>query len=338
MKRQKFNLLFVLVTGLLLLVPAFAQDPATGGKRPSRVINGQKQKITGVIVKRDAESFVLRDQSGVDTTVVLTNATKAVERKSNPFRGAKNYGMAQLVRGLEVEVEGRSDGTSLTAEKIRFKDEDFRVARSIETRVTPVEGRVGSAEGRLSQAEQNAQRLSGQLEELTAVANTARGGARAAQESADVAIAGVNATNQRIAMIDDYEPRKAATVNFKVNSADLSPEARISLDEIAGAAKTEKAFIIEVAGFASADGDLDKNRLLSQKRADAVVRYLAETHLIPLRRIVQPFGYGAASPVADNTSKEGREQNRRVEVKILVSKGLTAPTTTVARPTSSSEF
>ena len=52
--------------------------------------------------------------------------------------------------------------------------------------------------------------------------------------------------------------------------------------------------------------------------------------MIPLRRIVQPFGYGAASPVADNTSKEGREQNRRVEVKILVSKGLTAPATTVA--------
>jgi len=62
---------------------------------------------------------------------------------------------------------------------------------------------------------------------------------------------------------------------------------------------------------------------LSQKRADAVVRYMQENHDIPLRRMITPFGYGPAKAVADNTTREGREQNRRVEVKILVSKGLT---------------
>ncbi|HZS10264.1 MAG TPA: OmpA family protein [Blastocatellia bacterium] len=335
MESRKFNLLLVIVVALALAVPALAQD-STGNTRSSRVVKGQKQKISGVIIKRDADSFILRDQTGVDTTVMITSATKAVERKSNPFRGAKNYGLTQLVRGLEVEVEGISDGSRLTADRIKFRDEDFRVARSIETRVTPVEGRVGDAEGRLTQAEQNAQRLSGQLEELAAVANTAKGGARAAQETADAAIAGVNSTNQRISSIDEYEPAKTTSVNFKVNSAVLSPEAKIALDEIAGAAKTQKAFVIEVMGFASADGDADKNRALSQKRADAVVRYLAENHMIPLRRIVTPFGYGAANPVADNSSKEGREQNRRVEVRILVSKGLTTPTT-VTRPSSTSE-
>jgi outer membrane protein OmpA-like peptidoglycan-associated protein len=327
MKNQKFNLLFTLMMGLALLVPAYAQnsDTTSGATRPSRMVKGQKQKLTGVIVKREADSFILRDQSGVDTTVTLTSATKAVERKSNPFRSAKNYGITQLVRGLEVEVEGVSDGSTLTANKIRFRDTDFRIANSIESRVTPVEGRVSGAETRITAAEQNAQRLSGQIEELGQVTNTLKSSTKAAQDTADAAVAGVNATNQRISMIDDYEPLKATTVNFKVNSSVLSPEAQLALDEIAGTAKTQKAFIIEVAGFASADGDADKNRMLSQRRADAVVRYLAETHMIPLRRIVTPFGYGAANPVGDNTSKEGREQNRRVEVRILVSKGLTAP-------------
>lgn len=319
MKNWKLDLFLTFVVGLALLVPASAQDSGR-----SRTVKGQKQKITGVIVKRDPDSFILRDQSGTDTTVLLTNSTQAIERKSNPFRGAKNYGITQLVRGLEVEVEGRGDGNSLTAEKIRFRDDDLRVARSIETRVNPVEGRVDTAENRITQAEQNAQRLSGQIEELGQVTSTLKESTKAAQETADAAVAGVNATNQRISMIDDYEPIKAMTVNFKVNSAVLSPEAKIALDEIAGAAKIQKGFIIEVQGFASADGDEDKNRILSQRRADAVVRYLAEMHMIPLRRIITPFGYGEANPVADNATLEGREQNRRVEVRILVSKGLTS--------------
>ena len=67
------------------------------------------------------------------------------------------------------------------------------------------------------------------------------------------------------------------------------------------------------------------NDRLSERRADAVVRYLAQQHEIPLRRIILPFGYGEAIPVADNSTREGRKQNRRVEVKILVNRGLSSP-------------
>jgi outer membrane protein OmpA-like peptidoglycan-associated protein len=61
---------------------------------------------------------------------------------------------------------------------------------------------------------------------------------------------------------------------------------------------------------------------LSQRRADTVIRYLIENHNIPLRRIVTPYGYGETNPVAENNSRDGRAQNRRVEVKLLVNKGL----------------
>ena len=102
----------------------------------------------------------------------------------------------------------------------------------------------------------------------------------------------------------------------------LTNEAMEALDKIAEEAKSEKAFLIEVSGFASADGGKSLNQMLSQQRADAVTRYLAEKYLIPMRRFVTPFGYGANQPVADNKTREGRVQNRRVEVKILVNKGI----------------
>ncbi len=316
--------------------PVLAQSTGNqeGGPQILRVPAGQKQKIKGVIVKRDVDNFVLRDERGMELTINLTNSTKVEEKKSNPFRRPRNYATTELMRGLSVEIEGRGDSSgSLIAETVKFTDAALVVARTVETRVTPVEGRVTTAEGRLSEAEQNAQRLSGQLEELQQISNAARGGAKAAQEAADAALAGVSQTKESItnlvSSLDEYEAKKGAVVNFKVNSAKLLPEAMATLDEIANQAKTERGFIIEVMGFASADGKADLNRKLSQQRADSVVRYLAENHMIPLRRIITPFGYGAAQPIADNSTRDGREQNRRVEVKILVNRGLTGSTPAV---------
>ena len=116
--------------------------------------------------------------------------------------------------------------------------------------------------------------------------------------------------------------QSTATVNFRVNSAVLSPEAKASLDEVAAAAATLKGYEIEVTGFASAEGSTARNKTLSQRRARAVIDYLVENHNVPLRRIGQSYGFGELQAVADNTTREGREQNRRVEVKLLVSRGL----------------
>jgi outer membrane protein OmpA-like peptidoglycan-associated protein len=299
----------------------FAQDTtATAGSRT--VASGEKMKLKGVVTRRDSDTFTVRDINGVDTVVRLDNNT-SVKTKGGFLRGGSNYGQTQILRGLNLEVEGRGTGSGeLLAQKIRFNESDLRVARAVESRAAPLEDRASTTETKLSQVEQNAQRLSGQLDELAAVANTAKGGARAAQETADSAVAGVNATNDRISALDDYVPQDLLAVNFKVGSAVLSADSKTKLDEIATKAMNAKGYVVEVSGFADATGSVARNRALSQRRADNVIRYLVENHQIPLRRIVTPYGFGESNPVAENDSRDGRAQNRRVEVKLLVNKGL----------------
>jgi outer membrane protein OmpA-like peptidoglycan-associated protein len=324
----------LMLAALLLACSAsigFSQDTtATAGSRT--VASGEKIKIKGVVTRRDSDTFTVRDNNGVDTIVRLDNRT-SVKTKGGFLRSGANYGQTQILRGLNLEVDGRGNASGeLVAEKVRFNDSDLRVARAVESRAAPLEDRASTTESKLSQVEQNAQRLSGQMDELAAVANTAKGGARAAQETADSAVAGVNATNDRISALDDYVPQSVLAVNFKVGSSVLSTDSKAKLDELATKALNAKGYVVEISGFTDASGSINRNRALSQRRADTVIRYLVENHSIPLRRIVTPYGYGESNPVAENTSRDGRAQNRRVEVKLLVNKGLiqTAPAMTTS--------
>ncbi len=294
---------------VMSVMSVFAQDDA----QVRSLTAGQKYKIKGVVVSKDDSSFIVRDSVGVDTKVMVAPSASI---KNNATFGGDKYPVTSIIRGLNIEVEGRGDNSgSLEANKVRFNKSNLLVAQSIDARVTP-------AENRLDQSEQNAQRISGQIDELMAISNAARGGAKAAQDTADAAVAGVNATNERISAMDDYVVQNTATVNFKVNSAVISPESKASLDEVATAAMQMKGYVIEITGFASADGSVKANKALSQRRAQAVIDYLVETHNVPLRRIGQSYGFGELQAVADNTTREGREQNRRVEVKLMVSRGV----------------
>ena len=295
--------------------------------------NGEKINFKGIVSRReDDQTLVVRDETNADTMVVLDPGT-SIKTKGGFFGGGKTYGPTSLLRGLNVEIEGRGDAQGrVVAKKIRFTDSDYRVARSLETRIDPVEGRVQGAEGRIAQVEDNARRTSGQLDELLAVSNAARGGAKAAQDTADSAVAGVNKTNERISALDDYVPQDVASINFKTGSAVLSPEAKAQLDGLAAKALSLRGYVLEVTGYTDAVGNVERNRALSQRRADAVIRYLLDNHQIPLRRIVPSYGYGENNAVADNTTREGRAQNRRVEVKILVSRGITQPVPEMTKP------
>ena len=315
---------------VLALSPlAIAQDSTNTATRTRSVASGEKMKVKGVVVRRDADTFTVRDLTGNDTVVRMDDRT-SVKSEGGFLGGGTRYQATNIIRGLNLEVEGRGGSNGeLMATKIRFKESDLRTARSVESRAEPLEQRASATEGRLSEVEQNAQKLSGQLDELAAISNAARGGAKAAQETADAAVSGVNQTNERISALDDYVPQETAAVNFRTGSSMLNADAKSKLDAIATKALNSKAYVLEVTGFADSTGSIARNRALSQRRADAVITYLVEQHKIPLRRIVTPYGFGELDPVAENNTRAGRAQNRRVEVKILVNKGLTQPAPTI---------
>ena len=255
---------------------------------------GSKMKFRGVVITRDADVFTIRDRSRTDYQVVITDNT-SIKTHGGFLRSGKKYPVTDILRGLIVEVEGRGDNQGqLVAEKIRFNESDMRAALTTDTRVGPVEA--------------NMERVAGQMDELYAVAAEAR--------------AEVKAVNERVSALDDYDVQETVAVNFRVNSAVLSPEAKSQLDALAAKTSGAKAYMIEVAGHTDSTGSDVKNFRLSQQRAEAVVQYLAVQHKIPLRRFVTPMGYGKTESVADNTTASGRSQNRRVEVKMIINRGM----------------
>lgn len=290
----------VLVVLLGLVTPALAQDPAPSTKHHAtqpgtRTISpGDKAKLKGSIVRRDADTFIIRDEHDIETVVLLTGDT-SVKSKGGFFRFGKNYEVTSLLRGLPVEVEGVGNREGLlVADKVRFSSSDLKVARLVDKRVGPVEDAT--------------ERLAGQVNEVGEVSRLARAEAGRAHE--------------RISSLDDYNVQDSTSVHFNVNSTVISPADRQALDALVQKATSIKGYVIEITGHADATGNVQRNRQLSQQRADAVVRYLQENHDIPLRRMITPFGYGQLRPVADNATAEGRRQNRRVEVKVLVNRGI----------------
>src|ERR1041384_3263900 len=283
------------VLGQVTNTQAPAQAPNTSLRS---VPSGSKMKFRGVVISRDADVFTIRDRSRADYQVLITDNT-SIKANGGFLRSGKKYPVTDILRGLIVEVDGKGNNQGqLVADKIRFNESDMRAAITSDTRVSPVEA--------------NQERMAGQMDELYAVAAEAR--------------AEVKAVNERVSSLDDYDVQETTSVTFRTNSAVLSPEAKQQLDDLAAKATNARAYMIEVAGHTDSTGSDAKNFRLSQQRAEAVVQYLAVEHKIPLRRFVTPMGYGKTEAVADNSTAAGRSQNRRVEVKMIVNRGLNQPT------------
>ncbi|MGH9906305.1 MAG: hypothetical protein ACRD8U_12080, partial [Pyrinomonadaceae bacterium] len=114
-----------LVIGLLIFAaPAIAQDTtSTVGSRT--VVSGQKIKVKGVVTRRDSDTFTVRDMNGVDTIVRLDDRT-SVKAKGGFLRSGANYAQTSILRGLNLEVEGRGNAQGeLIADKVRFNESDL---------------------------------------------------------------------------------------------------------------------------------------------------------------------------------------------------------------------
>ena len=130
------------------------------------------------------------------------------------------------------------------------------------------------------------------------------------------------ALSKKFGDLSDYDVKDHATVYFAVNSTAVSEESKQELKVLGDNAMKQKGYMVQVAGFTDSSGNAEYNQELSDKRAEAVVNYLQQECHVPLYRVLAPEGMGETNPAGSNESNEGKSQNRRVEVKVLVNRGM----------------
>jgi outer membrane protein OmpA-like peptidoglycan-associated protein len=190
----------------------------------------------------------------------------------------------------------------------------------LETRLGKVEELGGENTRRITEVDQNAQRGIGEARsEAEAAGKEASKADQHAGEAQTLAQKGLSETERirrEIRDADNLQPLRTETVQFGFDKSELTDEARQKLDEVASSVSSTKRYVIEIQGFTDRTGPESYNLELSRRRAEAVVRYLTTAGKIPLARIYE-VGYGEDQPAAPNETREGREQNRRVQIRIL---------------------
>lgn len=128
--------------------------------------------------------------------------------------------------------------------------------------------------------------------------------------------------SKKFGQLADYDIKGEATVFFQVGSSVISDDAKQQLKELADSALQLKGYMVQVAGYTDSSGNAEYNQQLSDKRAEAVVNYLQQECKVPLYRVLSPEGMGESNPAGSNESQQGKKENRRVEVKVLVNRGM----------------
>ncbi|MEX2300786.1 MAG: OmpA family protein [Bryobacterales bacterium] len=179
----------------------------------------------------------------------------------------------------------------------------------LEKGVARVDERAMAADGKAEDASRQAQEAGRQAQDAGQRADGAR-------QIADNNQSQVQGLSTKIDNLDNYRLVATKSVQFAFNRHELTDEAKATLDEATSGLQDRTNYVIEIRGFTDSVGNGNYNLQLSQKRADAVLRYLTVEHSVPLYR-VHMIGVGDVEPVADNKTKEGREQNRRVELRLF---------------------
>ncbi|HEV2645193.1 MAG TPA: OmpA family protein [Acidobacteriaceae bacterium] len=140
--------------------------------------------------------------------------------------------------------------------------------------------------------------------------------ADAANQSANEAVNRVDTLSGVVANLDNFKPLSDVSVTFGFDKSVLTKSDKAELDAISTNLASARGYILEITGGTDSVGDAQYNYQLSQKRADAVVNYLETKYNIPPHKFYL-IGIGKDNPVADNSSRAGRAQNRRVDVKLM---------------------
>ncbi|HEY1984512.1 MAG TPA: OmpA family protein [Terracidiphilus sp.] len=156
----------------------------------------------------------------------------------------------------------------------------------------------------------------GSADSATTNAQNAKQAAGTAETAANDAVHRADSLDSVVKGLDNYKPLANVSVTFGFDKAVLTKDDKEQLDSFGAQLGTAKGYILEVTGGTDSTGPADYNYDLSQRRADAVVQYLATKYNVPAHRFYL-IGIGKDKEVAPNNTAEGRKQNRRVEIRLL---------------------
>jgi len=297
---------------------------------PRGLAQDQKLKLQGIVAGRSGEDLTLRTDSG-DKKVTLIDGTKVGSVKA-PLKLRRGHeGAAALVPGLRVEVEGHDNGQGqVIADDIKFTGDDLKTAYAIQSGLAPTDQKL-EATGKQVEANtqdivDNKQQIQSNQQQIMANGQQIQ----STQKQVEGVEADTAALGKRFDDLSDYDVKGETTVYFGINSASLSDKAKSDLSDLAASASNVKGYLIQVAGYADSSGSAAWNEQLSDRRAQAVVNYLRQECNVQLSRVLAPAPMGVSQPAASNDTAKGRQENRRVEVKILVNRGVSEGYTSTA--------
>ena len=278
-------------------------------------VSDEKTEVKGMIISRTGETLLV-SSSGRKVTVVLTEDTKTKDNKG--LLGLRKEYMSNtvLIPGLKVKVEGVSDNEGrVVAKTISVDGDDLETAEMIQAGLNPTAGQVAAnmqaIEGNKQNITTNQQSIGANQQNIQANKQQIERNIKDIQENTD-----------RFYKLGEYDVKAELNVKFKVGNSQISPEDQKQLAQLAKNAIVQTGYIIEVRGYADSSGNALMNQELSKDRAEAVVGYLVQQCNVPVRHITAPGAMGEYQPAASNETAGGRAENRRVQVRVLVNKGI----------------
>jgi OOP family OmpA-OmpF porin len=270
--------------------------------------NGSQVKVKGLITGRDGENLTLKSSAGSVVVIVLTDDTKVGTPKGLLRIRHSEQSVTALIPGLRIAVEGTGTQSRVVAKNIKFEKSDLQLAEVVQAGLTPTQ----------QQAAANKEDISTNKENIAS--NKEQGEANQEQIASNQQ--DIEETTKRFSELSQYDTRSKAVLYFATSSSTISGKDQEALTLLAQSAIGLTGYIIQVKGYADSSGNAAMNQQLSMDRAQAVIAYLLQTCRIPLRHIVAPGAMGEADPAAPNEVADGRAENRRVEVKVLVNRGV----------------
>jgi outer membrane protein OmpA-like peptidoglycan-associated protein len=305
----------VLLTVFTLASAAFAQTFSSG----------DKAKVEGTITSRKGDLIKIQDKkTGSPALIKITDDTKILRDKSKvSFKRHEDMDVTAMVPGLSIKVEGVGNADNqLEASKITFSPDAFAIEVAQQQQINANKSAAAGAQTTANQGVAAAGAAQSSANQAQTTADAAGTVATAAGTLAMSNAGAVEMVNKRVSDLDDYQTVAEAVIYYPTGKYTLDDAAKADLDKLVALTSSTDGYLIEIAGYASKTGTKEFNQQLSEDRASAVANYLRNNGNIPLRRIVAPAGYGATHPDAENTDPQGRELNRRVDVKLIVNKGL----------------